>query len=386
MTMNEIISLFKGIGVIIDENIDNPKSRDDIVKIYKYFVRKKIPVLKYKSLPEDDVVRNLKDSNFIVLDWNLHNQPVIPQSLIDENIHFLEVMNSICFTPIFIFTNEDPHDIEVVLQGKGLYHEDKSNNIFVKSKSEIKSGRVLFSIIADWVRRTPSIYVMKKWATNTQFATSQLFHDLIKISSDWTSVMVDTYLQDFGTENAEIGSLLFNNLTSTCAPLILDKSIIHKTKKKISREELRLLLERGKYIKNNNLLPFPALGDVFKDGKNYYFNFRANCDIVRQNNPELYLIRGKVLKESEINKRNSRYKFYKGNFMDTVDSSVVPFIDQGKIIVFKFKELRCGFWEDYKDKRIGRLLSPYSDRLKLQLMAFLQRQGLPSIPEKALRG
>ena len=386
MTIDNIISLFKGVGVIIDENIDNADSRDDILKIYKYFIHKQIPILTYTSIPVDEIVLNFRNANFIVLNWNLHNQNPITSTAIDENIHFIEIVNSICFVPIFIFTNEGPHEIELTLQDRGLFYEDKSNNIFVKSKSEIRSGRILFSEIAKWVRKTPSVYVMKQWEMNTHNATSKLFHDLNGISSDWTSIMLDTYLEDVGAENAEIGNLLFNNLTSTCAPLILDRSIVRKTRKGITKQELRQLLERGKYIKSDNLLPYPALGDIYREGKSYYFNFRPDCDLVRNDNPELYLVKGKVLKENELKKRNTRYKFYKGAFLDTVDSSVVPFIDGGKIIVFEFKKLRCAFWKDYEDKRIGRLLPPYNIRLKSQLLTYLQRQALPSIPEKALKG
>lgn len=384
MTIDNIISLFKGVGVIIDENIDNANSHDDILKIYKYFRRKQIPVLTYTSIPEDEVIQNFRNANFIVLDWNLHNQNPITDTTVDENIHFIEIVNSVCFVPIFIFTNEEPRQIELALQDRGLFDEDKSNNIFVKSKSEIRSGRILFSEIAKWVRKTPSIYVMKQWEMNTHNATSKLFHDLNGISSDWTSILMDTYFEDVGAENAEIGNLLFNNLTSTCAPLILDRSIVRKTKKGITKQELRQLLERGKYIKSDYLLPYPALGDIYKDGKKYYFNFRPDCDLVRHDNPEIYLVRGKALRENDLKKRNSRYRFIKGAFLEPVDSSIVPFIDDGKIIVFEFKKIQCAFWKDFESKRIGRILSPYSIRLKSQLMAFLQRQALPSIPFKAL--
>lgn len=386
MTKDEIISLFKGVGVIIDENIGNNGSGDNINKIYKYLINRNIPIITYSAIPEDEVIQHFRNVNFLILDWNLHNQEIIPQAFIDENIHFIEEINRICFIPIFIFTNEPPHDIELTLSMRGLYDAEGRSNIFVKSKSEIKSGRILFSTIADWVKKVPSIYVLKKWENNTHIATSKLFHDLNKISPEWVSVMMSTYLEDVGSENAEIGNLLFNNLISTCAPLIIDKSIISKRRKKISKEELRQILEREKYIKNELLLPYPALGDIFKDNKNYYFNFRADCDIVRADNPELYLVKGKLLKEKELKKRNNRYEFYKGAFIDRVDFSIVPFVDGGNIVVFEFKKLRCAFWKDMENKRIGRLVPPYSLRLKSQLMTFLQRQALPSIPEKAIKG
>lgn len=385
MTINEIISLFKGVGVIIDENIGNDESHDDILKIYKYFYRKQIPVLTYTSIPEDKVVQNFRNANFIVLDWNLHNQNPITSTTIDENIHFIEVVNSVCFVPIFIFTNEAPHEIELTLQERGLFNEDKSNNIFVKSKSEIRSGRILFSSIAKWVRKVPSIYVLKQWENNAQLATSELFHELNKISSDWTSIMLDTYLEDVGKDNSEIGNFLFNNLITTCTPLKLDKSLIHRSHIAVDKNELRQLLERERFLKCDKLMDYPALGDVFKVGRKYYLNFRADCDLVRQDNPELYLVEGKTIRELDINKRNSRYKFDKGTFLDRVNFAVVPFIHNGMIIEFKFDRISIKNWINIKADRVGRLLPPYSTRLKLQLMAYLQRQAIPSIPNKAIR-
>lgn len=386
MKNSEIISLFKGIGIIIDENIGDCNSHDDINKIYRYLINRNIPLLSYSSIPKDEVIQNFKNASFVVLDWNLHNLDVIPQPIIDENIHFIEEINRICFIPIFIFTNEEPHDIELVLCERGLFHEDKGNNIFVKSKSEIKSGKILFSVIADWVRKVPSIYVLKKWENNAQLATSELFHELNIISPDWTSIMLDTYLEDVGKENSEIGNFLFNNLITTCTPLILDKSLIHKKHLKVEKNELCQLLERERFLKCDKLMDYPALGDVFNNGRKYYLNFRADCDLVRKDDPELYLVEGKIIREQDINKRNSRYKFDKGAFLDRVNFAVVPFIHNGKIVEFKFDKISIKKWKEIKEERVGRLLPPYCTRVKLQLMAYLQRQAIPSIPNKAIRG
>ena len=45
---------------------------------------------------------------------------------------------------------------------------------------------------------------------------------------------------------------------------------------------------------------YPVLGDIFKEGRNYYFNFRPDCDLVRKDNPEIYLVKGKKKKEPSI--------------------------------------------------------------------------------------
>lgn len=385
MKNSDIISLFRGIGIIIDENIGNVDSHDTINKIHKYLINKNFPILSYSSIPQDEIIKNFRNACFVVLDWNLHNQDIIPQPLIDENIHFIEEINRICFIPIFIFTNEEPHDIELALSEKGLFYEDKNNNVFVKSKSEIKSGKILFSTIANWVRKVPSIYVLKQWENNTQLATSVLFHELNSISSDWISIMLDTYLDDVGKDNSEIGNFIFNNLITTCTPLKLDQSLIHRNNIAVEKNELRQLLERERFLKCDKLMDYPAMGDVFKVGRKYYLNFRADCDLVRQDNPELYLVEGKVIREQDINKRNSRYKFEKGAFLDRVNFAVVPFIHNGMIVEFKFDRISIENWLDKKGERVGRLLPPYSTRLKLQLMAYLQRQAIPSIPNKAIR-
>lgn len=385
MKVNDIISLFKGIGIIIDENINNESSHDDILKIYKYFYRKQIPVLTYMSIPEDTVVQNFQDASFIVLDWNLHHQNPIPLNFIEENIHFIELVNSVCFVPIFIFTNEEPHDIALILQDRGLFYDDKPNNIFIKRKSEINSGRILFSEIAKWIRRTPSVYVMKQWDCITHKATTDLFHELHKISPNWTSIMMKTFKEDVGMENAEIGHLLFNNLETTCAPLILDNTIVHKTRDKVDKIELRRLLERERYIVNDKLMDYPALGDIFIVGKKYFFNFRPDCDLVRKKDPTLYLIEGSEISEADVNRPNTNYKFDKGEFVNKVYFSIVPFVNNGKIVVFDFKKISSKKWKSIRANRIGRLLPPYSIRLKTQLLTYLQRQAIPSIPREAIK-
>ena len=197
--------------------------------------------------------------------------------------------------------------------------------------------------------------------------------------------MLDTYLDDVGKDNSEIGNFIFNNLITTCTPLKLDQSLIHRNNIAVEKNELRQLLERERFLKCDKLMDYPAMGDVFKVGRKYYLNFRADCDLVRQDNPELYLVEGKVIREQDINKRNSRYKFEKGAFLDRVNFAVVPFIHNGMIVEFKFDRISIENWLDKKGERVGRLLPPYSTRLKLQLMAYLQRQAIPSIPNKAIR-
>ena len=381
--------LFKGIGVIIDNNINNANSTDRILKIKRYLENKHFPILTYESLPSDEEIQCLHSVSFIILDWNLSGNDIgvaIPEETINDNIDFLNRLKKISYAPDFIFTNEDTDSIINILKDNELYH-DEFNHIFVKNKESIKSGKSLFSCINQWLNKTPSVYVMKEWENKINTAKTQLYYDLYGISPFWPITMYKTYKNDFGTEtNSGIVDLINRNLTARCSSIELDSTILNKRKTTVKKEGLRKLLEYDRFIKG--LPDYPCMGDVFKeqDGEDYiyYINIRPDCDIIRDDNPQLYLIKGTILDETQINKEDSEYRFDKGSFIEKVTHSILSFIDDGKIVEFKFRNFKVINWKKMKGKRIGRLLPPYVTRIKNQYVAFLNRQGIPSIPDNSI--
>lgn len=381
--------LFKGIGVIIDNNINNANSTDRILKIKRYLDNKHFPILTYETLPSDEEIQCLHSVSFIILDWNLSGNDIgvaIPEVTINDNIDFLNKLKKISYAPVFIFTNEDTDSIINILKDNELYH-DEFNHIFVKNKESIKTGKSLFSCINQWLNKTPSVYVMKEWENTINTAKTQLYYDLYEISPFWPITMYKTYKNDFGTEtNSGIVDLINRNLTARCSSIEFDSTILNKRRTTVKKEELRKLLEYERFIKG--LPDYPCMGDVYKEQEGedyiYYINIRPDCDIIRDDNPQLYLIKGTILDETQINKEDSEYRFDKGAFIEKAVHSILSFIDGGKIIEFKFKKYKIEKWKKYKNKRIGRLLPPYITRIKNQYVAFLNRQGIPSIPDKAL--
>jgi hypothetical protein len=94
--------------------------------------------------------------------------------------------------------------------------------------------------------------------------------------------------------------------------------------------------------------------------------------------------------ETKINKKQKdsiifSIKDGNGVFEEKVNHAFVAFIDNGKIIEFLFRDIKTKNWNDVKDTRIGRLLPPYITRLQQKYAFYLQRQGLPAIPEKAIK-
>lgn len=390
MNSTEVINLFKGVGVIIDNSFLNTENKEDrIWKIKSYFEKKGFPLLIYSELPALEEMMRIRGVSFILLDWNLSDMPIglpLPGATVNDNIIFIESIRKHCFAPIFIFTNEETDSVINILESKNLYKRDlNTNHIFVKNKSDLKSGRTLFSEIAKWINRTPSVYILKTWENAIAKGISDIFYDLYNISPSWPYVMCRNYYEDIGGENSEIFELLNRNLEARCMPLNYDDKIVSKKRTGVTKDELRKLLECERFIPEQSLRDYPAMGDVFKRNSKYFINIRPDCDILRVENPTLYCIEGSVVKEEKINVKNTRYEFKHGAFRERIDFAVVPFIDNGKIIEFKFKDLKQECWQEVRRMRVGRLLPPYITRLKLQYIAYLQRQAIPSIPENAIK-
>jgi hypothetical protein len=151
-------------------------------------------------------------------------------------------------------------------------------------------------------------------------------------------------------------------------------------------------MECERFLKTDKLSDVPATGDIFtiqneqNNELQYFINIRPDCDIVRSNNNvDLYCLRGRIIDENKINKKqNDSIIFRNGNFEEKITNAYVSFIDDGKIIEFLFRDIKIKKWREIKDNRIGRLLPPYVTRLQQKYAFYLQRQGLPAIPEKAI--
>ena len=158
-----------------------------------------------------------------------------------------------------------------------------------------------------------------------------------------------------------------------------------------SKSELRTVLEGERFLKKIDPSHI-GTGDVFKETVRtgadekalYYINIKAQCDLQRDTDPSLYLIVGQELIQ-KANGKIDNIHFSKGEFIEKSNHSVVAFIDGGKIVEFSFNmDLTIKKWSEYKEKRIGRLLPPYITRIQQRYALYLQRQGLPSIPNKAV--
>lgn len=379
--MTDVLKLFSGIGVVIDDSIfDTRKILNGIQKITESLSKSNVPLLKYNELP-DDVISQFHSISFVILDWNLSGERPIPDATINDNIAFIKKLYEICFVPIFIFSDENTHDIQIILEQNHLFYEYCP--IFIKKKDEIDTSEKLFNEIGNWIKNVPSIYILKEWENATRKAKTSMLWALSSAHPAWPNVLMSTIQDDGGDKNIELVHLLQNCLTNRiCAPQF-DTDIIKKQVDSIIKRDLRKILECERFVQQSGLPDCPFAGDIYFIEDKYYLNIRPDCDIIRERK-EMYLICGKSIDETLINSDvQNAIRFDSGEFIEKKNSCYVAFV-QDHILEFSFRKLTIKKWTEIKSMRIGKLLPPYITKIQQKYSAYLQRQGLPSIPQEAI--
>lgn len=394
----DIRELFSGIAVIIDDEINDKNS--SINNILKQIEDTAMPCVKYDKLPDNSIIKHLRNASFILLDWKLNKEIVdeipvgvkIPETINadndEKNIHFLKELQKQCFCPIFIFTNENIEDIEEKLQKNGLYHKGKCSIFLIKSKSDFVNENSLFTELENWIKETAPIYLLKEWDNAYQDAKSNLFIDFQKRSPDWTKVLWDTYVGDNVNPSLELSEFLMKSLQTQMQPLKLDATIFDDRPSLKSTKELADCLERQCYIDTSFLdSDIPGTGDIFDESGNIYINIRPCCDLISRNGSEqddieLYFIKGERIKRASNIKEHYHFKY--GHFIDNETCFMVYPVCNGYLINFKFHDIVIKKWGEIKQSRKGRLLPPFLTRLQMKYGYYLQRQGLPKIPKESI--
>ena len=397
----DIKELFKGVAVVIDDKINDKESGDLILNIIEKLEKENIPLLKYNDIPDENIISDFNNVSFILLDWELFEKPegryFDEKPFIDNVINFIKTLQQVTFVPIFIFSHLESDTIITKLSEEDLYNDRSSNYIFVKKKSDLISDEdenKVFTEIENWLKQTPSIYVLKEWENQLNQAKNKLFWDFYNINHKWPSVLQKTFTDDGSDVNYELGNFIFKNIMARTEPIKFDEDILKIEDNELSKEELRNVLEAERFIKNNSLPDMPHTGDIYsyrvegEDIDRYYVNIRPECDIARKSNPELYCLKGKIIDEDDINpkeQRDNEIRFVNGAFIEKANKVYLPFVISGKILEFSLNDIKIKKWNSVKAERIGRILPPYITAIQQKYSFYLQRQGLPAIPEKAIK-
>lgn len=385
--------LFNGVAIVIDDEIDEQGA--NISKLMAQIREKHIPCVTYNEIPDFAAIQHFSNISFLLLDWTLMPAEALAPnvkvgaelhaSIVKKNISFLKKLTKTCFAPIFIFTNEDTNVVTDKLHEHDLYH----NNIFVKNKSELTQS--LFEEISKWARKVPSVYVLKEWEACYRSAINALFLDFYRQSPAWPKILWETFEADKVNSSRELGEVITRNLYTRMAPFSFDnESITAESSRTISKKELRSVLEGERFIKKTGLHHDSiAVGDVFKLSGGIYINIRPDCDCIPDRNSSnvsldsvlLYLLKGSKLSDA---KEKKNYQEELGKFEEIDCQAVVFCMVEGKTYDFRFKDVTIRSWAELKNHRIGRLLPPHITRIQQRFAMYIQRQGLPRIPHKAI--
>ena len=380
-----------GIAVVVDDAYSESKENknDKIFQIVEKIEKEwEIPCYKVKKIPLDNFCSNLLQSaSFVLLDWKLWsgNSPELENSGIETNKSFLEKAKEY-FVPVFIFTNENPDD--VVYKLSDLYHQDEPerNFIFIKQKAELIAANTL-DPINNWIQKNASVYTLKIWEQVFYKSKREFFSSMYTKKPDWPKVFWKSYKDDGVDPSSSITRLINDGLLGRVNTGTFEKEILDAAPSNVSKKDIRSLIAEASFMQNANL-PEDEIrsGDLFKLSRGkYLINIRPDCDCIPRNNNqktgdvELYCIEGKKMTETEVQKN-----FKEGHFDERVWESIAFAIHEGKTVRFDFRKFEKKKFSDIKDYRLGRLIHPYITRIQQRFALYLQRQGLPRIPEEAI--
>lgn len=395
----DLKDLLSGIAVVIDDRIDAVESGDEdenegddlIVEIVRRLERDwNLPCHTVREMPLEGMWPSLlQAASFVLLDWKLwpNGAADLEKNGIERNIQFIErAMDYL--VPVFIFTNEDPADVKARLPAS-IYDEEKADKsfVFIQRKNALLHGDALrFDDVERWVTGNASVYSLKVWSRAFDAARKELFGSMYARSADWPKVFWKAYEEDGVDPGSSLTHLINDNLRGRMRTDSFESEVLAApVGGDVSREDLQALIAEVS-LQSKEGMPDDEIrcGDLFRRPKGkILINIRPDCDCVPRNTEidevDLYCIEGQKISDSQLGQRVRQ-----GQIVERIAEGVVFGAYQGRNVRFDFKKLSIEKFGELKQHRVGRLLHPYLTRLQQRYALFLQRQGLPRIPEGAI--
>jgi hypothetical protein len=394
-------TLFHGIAVVIDDEIQDPKA--SVKEIQKAIEEAGCHVVPLTGIPNEASVTNLREVAFFVLDWKLYGaalseiaggDPVqAPAGMVEENeesiVKFLRDLRKVRLAPVFIFTDEPVANIIERLKKHNLYDATDPSHILVMDKAEVlKTG--LFTVLTKWMGDAPSVYVLKTWERAYEKAKNQLFLDFYVKSTLWPLILWKNFKDDSVPPATLLGDLIGRNLASRMTSFTCDlepyAALVDGIKKnpKAYEEIVRYVLEGERFLAADRLDQDSfEPGDIFEVDDGYRVNIRPDCDCIPKGNDKLAKLDLYLLRGTERTFADLKYDAEYGLIPEQDNEAIIFPVYGGKALCFKFRKLYMRRWSELKDKRVGRLLPPFLTRLQQRYSAYLQRPGLSRMPSIA---
>lgn len=387
-----IENLFSGIGVVIDDQVfEQEGNTDRIIAIVNELEEKHFPLLKYDNLPSDELIDNLTNVSFLLLDWEFGAGSLGSTSLgvsvgdtfqRENEKRVIEIVKRALahsLVPIFIFSNQNRDSIVKKLK-KAEVDTDK-RPIFVENKSNLIGQDQLFTKIGAWVDSVLGVYVSKLWEKSLYDAKNQFFADMANNSSHWPKAIITAATTDSVDPGEEITAIISQNVVSRMQPIIIEDDQLGKDKGTPNNDELLGILCGQAFITSSSSSR-SVVGDFYvkKTGnkEKYYINIRPSCDCIERdgNSRNVYLLECTRETWSALGQN-----FYEGRIKESDDCAIVGPLYNRKFYRVKFKELLVDNKDNWTEYKRGRILAPYITHVAERYGLYIQRQALPRLPE-----
>lgn len=391
-----IEELFAGIGVVIDDKVFlSNESEDRIISIVKELENvRKFPLVKYASLPDNDVLVKLTNVSFLLLDWEIEPKQEelgdeapnvqLGAALKAENerrvIEIVQKTLQNSLVPVFIFSNQNIDSINQKLTDSGV--DLTKSRIFVRSKAELTEEGALFQKIGEWVDDVSGVYVAKAWDNAFNKAKNQFFAELANNTSHWPKALFKAATEDSTEPGEQISQAISQNVISRMQPIDISQEQIDKDTTTPSKEEV-LGIMKGQFFLDN-ASETSIVGDLYKNGGKYYMNIRPTCDCIegRENSDGMvYLLKCSRLTNGQV---GNSYLIGDGHFNETVRCAVVGPLHENKFYRIDFSKIDVREYNQWKEKKVGRILPPIINHITERYSLYVQRQALPRIPQEII--
>ncbi|MEZ2416366.1 hypothetical protein [Luteibacter sp. RCC_6_2] len=394
----DVQGYFKGVAVVIDDSIGT--EGDDLInEIIQGIKDGGGHTVNLTSLPDDTAdLDNFSNVSFFIMDWNLSGfgfgitiDKKGKDAQAAANIAFLKRLGQHRHAPVFIFTHNNVDEVRQYLVDADLYPDDGSEqHLMVRDKAEV--GAKVYDVLNQWAEKTPSALVLKKWERDHVKALNAFFADFHDRNPYWPVMLWQTFEKDEVGAANELGHLISRLVTARMPSLDVDLKpfvegldAVQAANAEAYQKALLEVLQGERVVPGTHLEKESfAPGDFFVKEENgerrYFINIRAECDCVirgKTKDAQLYLLKGRELLGDDLAKK---INFAMGNLNDQHNEEIVFAMHDGKAIRFGFRDLKVVKWNEFKDHRAGRLLSPFITRLLQRYAAYSQRPGLPRLP------
>lgn len=208
------------------------------------------------------------------------------------------------FIPVFVLTAKEDAEKELMEANPPI------SDPYVVSKSNDLTVEKIDTLLGDWCNRWPALFVYRQWLKGAIGARRRMLADMSKIDNDWAIDLWRLAQKDNGSEY-DPSAHEFVEIMNRCFMNRFPYSVVdlvwlrdecdqrYEQEGEISNQFIEKILEGERFVElsSEDAASLFATGDLYRGKKRgkykYLVNIRAQCDLARNDNPDLFLLKGK---------------------------------------------------------------------------------------------